>query len=55
MVGLTDIVDLALGGVHACALRRDGQAFCWGLARDGQLGIGDPKKLVYCKPVPVVW
>ena len=37
---LTNTVALALGGSHTCALRADGDVFCWGLNSDGQLGIG---------------
>ena len=36
--GLTGVVDVAMGGVHACAARADGQALCWGRNSHGQLG-----------------
>ncbi|HJL01616.1 MAG TPA: hypothetical protein RMH85_09170 [Polyangiaceae bacterium LLY-WYZ-15_(1-7)] len=45
VVGATDDVELladsvALGAAHACALRSDGAAFCWGAGDLGQLGSG---------------
>jgi alpha-tubulin suppressor-like RCC1 family protein len=38
--GLDDIVQVAPGGDHTCALRSDGSVWCWGAAYDGQLGDG---------------
>jgi E3 ubiquitin-protein ligase HERC3 len=35
------VVDLALGGGHACALLDRGQVKCWGGNTFGQLGLGD--------------
>lgn len=35
-------VDVALGGLHACALVADGAVYCWGGNRFGQLG--DPSE-----------
>ena len=35
-----DVSSLATGGSHSCALYTNGQAACWGLNGDGQLGIG---------------
>ena len=34
------VVAVYVGGYHSCAVRRDQQAFCWGLNANGQLGIG---------------
>jgi alpha-tubulin suppressor-like RCC1 family protein len=38
--GLTDVVALAAGGVHALALRGDGTVWAWGFNDYGELGIG---------------
>lgn len=40
VTGLTDATAIALGGSHACALRRGGQVVCWGSSSVGQLGDG---------------
>ena len=40
--GLEDIVDLSAAGWHTCALRRDGQIWCWGWNGRGQIGVGRP-------------
>lgn len=40
VTGLTDATAIALGGSHACALRRGGQVVCWGSNSVGQLGNG---------------
>jgi alpha-tubulin suppressor-like RCC1 family protein len=37
-----DIVQLALGAAHSCALHSDGAVSCWGRNRQLQLGIPDP-------------
>src|SRR5688500_16065288 len=34
----TAFVDVAVGRNHACALRADGQVWCWGRNDRGQLG-----------------
>ena len=36
--GLTDILQLALGDTHTCALKGTGEIFCWGNKGEGQLG-----------------
>lgn len=36
--GLVDLVGLAAGGNHVCALRRNGRVACWGGNQFGQLG-----------------
>lgn len=51
-IGLVDVVELALGGGHGCALRADGTMLCWGSNASGQLGNetgGAPRD----KPAPV--
>jgi hypothetical protein len=48
-VGLGAIVDLKLGGGHACAARADGAVFCWGANFSGQVGDGTTAT----RPVPV--
>ncbi|MEJ2186733.1 MAG: hypothetical protein P8Z36_12445 [Gemmatimonadota bacterium] len=44
-------VAIAAGVSHACALTRDGQAFCWGANDSGQLG--DGSRTDRARPVPV--
>lgn len=36
-----DVVQVAAGYVHACALLRSGAVRCWGVAQKGQLGYGN--------------
>src|SRR5690606_25759925 len=38
--GLTGATALAAGDAHTCALRKAGDALCWGDGRDGRLGDG---------------
>lgn len=40
VAGLRDIVDIDTGLQHACAIDRQGSAFCWGNNRLGQLSNG---------------
>jgi alpha-tubulin suppressor-like RCC1 family protein len=40
VAGLHGIVDLVLGGHHACAARNDGALLCWGRNQAGQVGDG---------------
>lgn len=40
VAGLDDAVDIAVGTVHACALRDSGQMVCWGFGTSGGLGDG---------------
>lgn len=37
-----DIVQLALGSDHTCAVLNDGSLFCWGRNRTAELGLGTP-------------
>lgn len=34
------VVEMALGSMHSCALRKSGAVRCWGLGEDGRLGHG---------------
>jgi alpha-tubulin suppressor-like RCC1 family protein len=38
--GLSNVVQLASGGSHRCALLNNGTVRCWGSNRDGQIGDG---------------
>lgn len=40
VAGLTDAIALTAGHQHACAIRSDHTAVCWGSDSDGQLGDG---------------
>lgn len=37
---LTDVVAIAAGGAHSCALSSTGHIWCWGGNESGQLGLG---------------
>jgi len=43
--GLTDVVDIAAGDDHVCALSSSGEVHCWGRNRFGQLGDGSGVEL----------
>ena len=40
VTGLTDATQIAVGWLHACALRRNNTVVCWGSNAQGQLGDG---------------
>jgi alpha-tubulin suppressor-like RCC1 family protein len=40
--GIAGAVQLSVGTGHACVVRDDGRALCWGTGRHGQLGDGRP-------------
>jgi len=40
VVGLTDVEQISAGGTFTCALRADGDVWCWGGNRAGQLARG---------------
>jgi len=46
------IVALGIGQQHSCALRVDGQPFCWGSNQNGQLGDGFITDSPLAMPVP---
>ena len=43
---------LTAGHSHSCALRDDGQPFCWGSSQHGRLGIGEAQSDWYHFPTP---
>jgi alpha-tubulin suppressor-like RCC1 family protein len=54
--GLEDVVSLAAGAFHTCALRRDGRVACWGhgghgLTGDGRTGAEDVRVPVHVEGV----
>jgi alpha-tubulin suppressor-like RCC1 family protein len=51
VMGGADVVDLAAGGAHTCALHGDGTITCWGRGTEGQLG--NSAMLSSATPVPV--
>ena len=53
VAGMDDVIDLELGGTHACALRSDGSAWCWGNDSWGQLG-DDPAQMNMRSPSRVL-
>ena len=50
VVGLEDVVEIAVSGSHSCARRRGGQVVCWGSNSRGQLGSKAPST---SRPIPV--
>ena len=38
VTGLTEVIQIAAGAEHACALRADGTVWCWGRNQYGQAG-----------------
>lgn len=42
VTGLTDVLAIAAGGSHSCAVKADSTVQCWGYNSDGQLGSGRP-------------
>jgi alpha-tubulin suppressor-like RCC1 family protein len=44
--GLMDVVDLALGQQHSCALDGEGSVWCWGSGTSGQRGDGTLERSV---------
>ena len=50
--GLSDVVFIAAGEEHTCAVRRGGTVLCWGFNDEGQLGDGTTERRLV--PTPVV-
>lgn len=48
VAGLSDVIDLAVGQEHACALERGGAVKCWGGDRFGSLGPDAPRDAGTC-------
>ncbi len=51
-VGVSNVIDIALGRHHACALHPDGTVACWGNNDRGQLGDGSNVRRNVARPVP---
>lgn len=52
--GMTDVSSVAVGAEHACAVKRNGSAWCWGSDGSGELGdgtTGDPSTHLRLSPV----
>lgn len=49
--GLTDVIEVAAGEDHTCAVRSNGQVVCWGRGDYGELG--DPQKTSHTLPAVV--
>jgi alpha-tubulin suppressor-like RCC1 family protein len=55
VAGLNDAMELSLGGLHACARRRDQTVVCWGDRRRNCLGDGVVSDEPSLEPVEVVF
>jgi alpha-tubulin suppressor-like RCC1 family protein len=56
VVGLADVVSFTMGPWHACAVKKDGTAACWGHNSRGELGSTDRSETLeepYAEGVPV--
>jgi alpha-tubulin suppressor-like RCC1 family protein len=56
VVGLTDVVTIAAGGNHSCALRVDGSVACWGenfYLQVGAANIGVGERFIVYSPLTV--
>lgn len=49
---INNVVNVAAGLSHSCALLQDGKIKCWGLNRDGQLGLGSETGPGKCDGTP---
>ncbi len=52
-LGGKTVKQISVGPANSCALDTAGKVYCWGLARQGQLGIGDTGILFNDQPMPV--
>ncbi|MBI4703636.1 MAG: hypothetical protein HY744_21200, partial [Deltaproteobacteria bacterium] len=51
---LKDVVSVAAGGYHTCAIKRGGSVWCWGLEIWGEIGDGLPASEHVTKPTMVI-
>jgi alpha-tubulin suppressor-like RCC1 family protein len=51
---INGVARIAAGYQHTCALKTNGEVWCWGEDEDGQLGNG-PISDTQLTPVPVIW
>ena len=51
-IKLTEVVEIAAGALHTCALRADGQPVCWGFNGSGELGDGTTTNRLFATLVP---
>src|SRR5205807_268421 len=49
--GISDIASVDAGGLHSCALRASGVAYCWGDNSNGELGDGTTTNRLVPMPV----
>ncbi|UQA59451.1 RCC1 domain-containing protein [Polyangium aurulentum] len=54
-LALGDVVEVATGRFHTCALTKKGQVLCWGGNTHGQVGNGDASDAPLLTPTPVAW
>lgn len=51
---ITAVTQIVAGAMHTCALRADGDVFCWGYGGVGQLGYGSTGQLLAPIATPVL-
>jgi alpha-tubulin suppressor-like RCC1 family protein len=51
--GLTNVISIAAGTLHVCAVMSDHTLRCWGQNNDGELGIGTTDNTAHPTPMPV--
>lgn len=53
VLGLANVVSLAAGDQHSCAIVEGGKVFCWGNNEYGQLGAGTDAPTIVATPIEV--